>query len=207
MFKYLFSQNRRRMILISILLVSSLTFGLIIKIIIENLNCPVIKLRTTPIILESQSLAAKTFQLNQKFRPLHYNERDHFIENADKTICDPSTFLMWQKNGSEKPLNFNHAKAYILHLNKTNDKGYNDWRLPTIDELLSLLEREKGANQLYINPIYNIIKPLFWSSDTLAAKTPFGINENSAWGVDYRFGYVYWAYFKAENYVRAVRSF
>jgi len=72
---------------------------------------------------------------------------------------------------------------------------------------LSLLERDKGANQLYINPIFKIIKPLFWSSDTLAAKTPFGINENSAWGVDYRFGYVFWAYFKAENYVRAVRSF
>jgi len=164
----------------------------------------ILTLRTAPITLYSQPEAPKIFKLNDSYRPLFYIKRNNYIEKND-CIIDPATALMWQKNRESKPMRFHHANTYIDELNDMQYLGFRNWRLPTVEELSSLIEPEK-INNLYIDPVFRHIKGSYWSIDTLAVKTPFGSRTNAAWGVDFRFGYIFWSYLEAENFVRGVRS-
>jgi hypothetical protein len=120
--------------------------------------------------------------------------KNEFQVNGD-TITDNATGLMWQKSGSPNHMNYDNAKAYIEELNSKNFAGYSDWRLPTVDELTSLLTPEKQSNDLYINPIFDKTQWGCWTSDQRAS--------GGAWLVYFTSGNVYW--YGGTSYVRAVR--
>lgn len=69
-----------------------------------------------------------------------------FTDNGDGTVTDNRTGLMWEKlsdDGSihDKDTTYTWATAFsskIATLNSTSFAGHNDWRLPNINELLSL---------------------------------------------------------------------
>lgn len=58
-----------------------------------------------------------------------------YKDNGDGTITDPNTRLMWQKDPGEK-MTFNEA---VSRADSFSLAGYDDWRLPTIKELYSLI--------------------------------------------------------------------
>ncbi len=126
--------------------------------------------------------------------PTEYIQND-FKDNKDGTITDHATGLMWQKSGSDNYMPYKDAPAYIEKLKNEKFAGYSDWRLPTVDELKSLLTSEKQSNDLYINPIFDKTQIWCWTSDNRAsggAWNVFFYNGNFNWLNDY-------------NYVRAVR--
>jgi len=61
--------------------------------------------------------------------------KPNYTDNKDNTITDNITGLMWQKNPGEK---MTWEKA-VSRVSDFNLGGYNDWRLPTIKELYSLI--------------------------------------------------------------------
>ncbi|WP_165144155.1 DUF1566 domain-containing protein [Marinitoga sp. 38H-ov] len=72
-----------------------------------------------------------------------------FNDNGDGTVSDLTTGLMWikspdwDKNGIinyNDKMSYNEAIEYVKKLNKEDYLGYNDWRLPTIKELYSLIK-------------------------------------------------------------------
>ncbi|MCI5191561.1 MAG: DUF1566 domain-containing protein [Candidatus Electrothrix sp. AU1_5] len=66
----------------------------------------------------------------------HYNgNQPSYTDNNDGTVTDNVTGLVWQKNVGEK-MTWSAANALASTLNLA---GYNDWRLPTIKELYSLI--------------------------------------------------------------------
>ncbi len=59
-----------------------------------------------------------------------------YEDNGDGTVSDLVTGLMWQKNLSEDKLTYDESVAGV---DTCNIGGYEDWRLPTIKELYSLI--------------------------------------------------------------------
>ncbi len=78
-----------------------------------------------------------------------------FTDNGDGTITDNITGLIWQKDMGEKiPFDESFPKAENLELG-----GYDDWRVPTIKELYSLIlftgkVQGQGAIDPYIDTDY-----------------------------------------------------
>ena len=125
------------------------------------------------------------------------NFKNDFTDNGDGTVTDRATGLMWQQSGSEKRIFRKDRQACIEKLNKEKFAGYDDWRLPTLEELASLLEPEE-QNGLYIDPMFDRRQRWCWSADKQ--------NSGSAWLVHFFYGSVYWSNVDYNGYVRAVRS-
>lgn len=87
-----------------------------------------------------------------------------FVDNGDGTVTDRATDLMWQKDGSPKPLTLKRATYYISSLNNKRFMGYSDWRMPTVEELASLI-RGNVRRGLHINPLFTTKQSRCWSSD------------------------------------------
>ena len=114
-----------------------------------------------------------------------------------KLVIDHITALTWQQSGSSKFLTYADAEKYIRNLNKKNFAGYNNWRLPTLEEAMSLVE-PNIAGGLYIDSIFDRRQGWIWTADKDSS--------TSAWVVFFGSGFCLHIDFRFLNYVRAVRS-
>jgi len=78
-----------------------------------------------------------------------------YTDNGDGTITDNVTGLMWEKDMGEKMT----LEEAVEKAKNSTLGGYNDWRVPTIKELYSLIQftgQVKGAkaNKLFIDTNY-----------------------------------------------------
>ena len=83
-------------------------------------------------------------------------EAGRFVANADSTVTDTSTGLMWAAKDNGSKLNLENAKSYCEDY---SGGGYTDWRMPTLDELSGLYDhKEKSVKgeSFYSNLIYTI---------------------------------------------------
>ena len=121
-----------------------------------------------------------------------------FIDNGDGTVTDVETNLVWQKNPAPERITWPEAQKYIDRINAESFAGHDDWRLPTNEELLSLMLSKENLKRLYLDPVFGSQRS-FWSADTRG--------HHVACYVDYYYGGVYRF---QENYVdhsvRAVRG-
>jgi len=64
-----------------------------------------------------------------------------FKENRKGTVSDKTTGLMWMKDAglAKEPVAMDQAKEFIVSLNEKKAEGHDDWRLPTREEMLTLL--------------------------------------------------------------------
>lgn len=128
-----------------------------------------------------------------------------FTSNANLTVNDNLTGLAWSKNGnpSLRTLTWQQALDYIKGLNNQNWLGYSDWRLPNINELQSLINRQQGDVATWLNSqgFSNATPALnYWSSSTYTRNTA------SAWSVGMDAGVVVDDYKAGNGYVWPVRS-
>jgi hypothetical protein len=162
---------------------------------VEGLPRPRYELRRKPLTV-SEDKFKKVFRLDDKRRPLEYVQNDYH-DNGDGTVTDRATGLTWQQSGSSDWLKYEDAKAYVDGLNRDRFAGYSDWRLPTVDELASLLEPEEKNGDLYIDPVFDKEQWWCWTSDQRAS--------GGAWSVYFGGGDVRPGYLGHDRYVRAVR--
>ena len=146
-----------------------------------------------------------------------------FTDNGDGTVTDNATGLMWEQktpggSGGLHDTNNTYTWTYytgppsafdvfIAGLNTeggTGFAGHNDWRLPNIFELRSIVDLGRGLPA--INPVFVNTQSsyaYYWSSTSYAPST------TNAWDVDFTAGasnvdskqYPGWA-----HYCRAVRG-
>ena len=122
---------------------------------------------------------------------------NEFVDNGDGTVTDRSTGLMWQKDGSIDGMTWQDAKKYVNKLNTEKFAGLSGWRLPTIEELGSLMNPVKSAGNLYIDSVFSDKQDICWSSDTFGPDT--------VWYVSFKAGMIRHIY-HFFYYVRAVRT-
>ncbi len=67
----------------------------------------------------------------------YHGNQPHYQDNGDGTVTDLVTGLMWSKGVDATKLNLREATTKAK---KMNLAGYNDWRLPNIKELYSLID-------------------------------------------------------------------
>lgn len=126
-----------------------------------------------------------------------------FLDNGDQTITDKLTGLIWTRtaNPSDRPKNWQQALDYVKTLNNRNYLGQNDWRLPNVNELESLvIKRPDLTAWLKTQGFANIMADHYWTSTTYASYTAY------AWSISMTKGLVAGTG-KAENgYVWPVRN-
>lgn len=70
---------------------------------------------------------------------------ERFVEGDDSTVIDTRRRLIWMKFDSwqikQEWVNWNNAKAFADEMNSVQFAGYNDWRLPTAEEVKSLFDK------------------------------------------------------------------
>ncbi|MBF4691978.1 DUF1566 domain-containing protein [Fusibacter sp. Q10-2] len=79
------------------------------------------------------------------FRLVRGNEaygKNNFIDNGDGTITDLATGLMWQMADDGATRDWEEALSYAENLSLA---GYEDWRLPNVKELQSIVDYTKSV--------------------------------------------------------------
>lgn len=141
-------------------------------------------------------------RLDEEGKPFEFMVND-YVNNGDGTVLDRATGLMWQQGGSDRCMSYDRAQSYVKQLNRERYAGYGDWRLPTVPELMSLLEPEKMNGELSIDPVFSGNQKWCWSADLEPGCGPWG----AAWIVFYKGCKVYeLCQDIAAGYVRAVRT-
>jgi len=112
-------------------------------------------------------------------------QADRF-ETEGKIVHDSKTELYWQSNPSSSKFTWDKAQNYC---NDLSYGGYNDWRLPNLYELKSLVDYSK-YNPAIATTIINIkIDDYYWSSskDISDSSRAWFVNFDGGNGSDFWF--------------------
>ncbi len=73
--------------------------------------------------------------------------QERFVEGDEKTVLDLKRKLVWLKHDTYQLkgqwLNWVQSRDYAKELSKIQYAGYNDWRLPTLEEAKSLYDKNQ----------------------------------------------------------------
>ncbi len=109
---------------------------------------------------------------------------------GDVVVIANATGLMWHQSGTGHRMARDGANEWVEDLNsKGGYAGYHDWRLPTVDEAVSLLESSKKNGDLYIAPVFSSKQPYIWTGDK--CDYVFEDGSEAAWYVYFDISYDY----------------
>ena len=112
------------------------------------------------------------------------------------TVHDARTGLIWSR--ATLPAGRRNWKDAQKAAATCTLGGFSDWRLPTVQELLSIVDYER--TQPAIDPVFECEDSWYWTGTPCAGSPSF-----YAWLVSFRYGYSGWGYQGLEGFVRAVR--
>jgi hypothetical protein len=178
------------------------------------------------VALASTQLTQYTKSLQQAKAPVANWQTITHYQVKDSLVIDTQTGLMWMRcslgqhwqgeNCQGKAANYTFEQAMNSFKN-FDYAGYSDWRVPTRDELKSLVYCSSGKTQSvgdkglvacggdYSSPTINkAVFPetpaWFWSS------SPYANSNSYAWYVFFGYGYDDWSYKYNDYQVRLVRN-
>jgi serine/threonine protein kinase len=125
--------------------------------------------------------ARDTFGLDGLWRSPAYH-RHLLVAEGTLLVSDPSTGLIWQRRGSGFSLTWDEALGYVSRLDRERFAGRRGWRLPTVEELLTLLRPPATRRALCLDPLFSRDLRWIWSAD----RSTYA----SAWIADVELGYI-----------------
>ena len=118
--------------------------------------------------------------------------------NNDKIIISKSTGLMWHQSGSEAPINWYKGKGWIRELNRSGYAGFFDWRIPTVEEVASLLKEREINMDLFVDNSFSNLQNSIWTCDNYGTYY--------VWRVDFQNGCINLKNNDCKSHIRHVRS-
>jgi len=113
---------------------------------------------------------------------------------ASDVVVDDETGLIWQDSSYIASKNWSGAKSYCKNLSLG---GYSNWRLPNIDELISIVDTSRKSPA--IKKIFHHTKSgYYWSSSVYKG------DSSKAWYLGFYNGLGNYSYKSNENYVLCV---
>lgn len=94
-------------------------------------------------------------------------------DRGTKTIMDHATNLLWQQYPTSiKPIKFKDLENHLKMFNTDYQGGHDEWRLPTLEEAMSLMEQRKH-NKLYLNSIFKLTEQQgsIWTANKFSSDT------------------------------------
>lgn len=137
-------------------------------------------LREKPVFLRYRELR-QAFELDTLMRPQKFTPHRFAIKSRQLLHCS-DTGLLWQREGAGFPLTWKNAHDYIPFLNSRNWQGHSTWRLPTIEELFSLLRPPTLQRDFCFESYFPGDIHWLWSCDSCTKK--------KAWTVDIQESYI-----------------
>ena len=121
-----------------------------------------------PLVLPAEHCMLRDDQLSQliiewNFYDSQLNPQGSFANalaasDGSTTVVDEKTGIMWQRGGLDL-CSIRKMTTDIKELNKEGFAGYNDWRMPTVEEAMSLMEPTPNEKGLYIHPCFSKKQP------------------------------------------------
>lgn len=136
---------------------------------------------------------------------------NRFKIKTNGTVLDTQTGRLWKQcsegqsstgcTGSSVQYTRQQALEIAQSVNKTGFAGYKDWRVPTIKELASIMERQCIFPTINLSVFPNTPSDLFWTSEPYAKYT------YRAWYSNFAYGYHSYTLNENSRYnVRLVRN-
>lgn len=101
-----------------------------------------------------------------------------------RIVVDLRTGLMWQRSGIDIT-SVRSMYRKIEQLNREGLAGYHDWRMPSMEEAMSLMEKDINNKDLHLHLCFSKEQPFIFVA---AQRRPGGY-----WFVDYKHGRAFWA--------------
>ncbi|GBC63295.1 hypothetical protein DENIS_4289 [Desulfonema ishimotonii] len=121
----------------------------------------------------------------------------NLIINNDGTVTDSQTGLMWQQATQDNAMTWQNSFSWCDNLQLA---GYDDWRLPDIKELRSIVDYNRYNPSVDIEYFFDTVSSSYWSASTCAGYT------GGAWSLDFNYGHDSNYYKPHTTYVRSVRG-
>ena len=110
-------------------------------------------------------------------------QEQSFTDHGDGTVMDLRTALMWQQHLNNPPSG-GTWEAALSECEGSTHAGYDDWRLPNIRELESLVYPSRALSQPAVDTAVFPYTQMwyYWSSTTYVGNT------SEAWSIEFRNG-------------------
>ena len=118
---------------------------------------------------------------------------------------DSISKLEWQDGYINNIIKKSTWREALIYCNELTLGGYNDWRLPNRNELLSIVDNSR--NPAILGSVFTkIASNYYWSSSTVVSNEAYA-NTSHAWYIHFRTGSTGWQTKTLDNInVRCVRG-
>ncbi len=130
--------------------------------------------RLEPAFVRYRDLVGQ-FDLDALMRPKSFI--CHRFELRDRQLLSClDTALIWQREGAGFMLTWDKAHAYVDYLNSKRWQGHDTWRLPSVEELRTLLRPPTMLRDFCFGSYFAADIHWIWSCDTGSKKTAWTID-------------------------------
>lgn len=141
--------------------------------------------------------AREHFHLDSLWRPAQQLATD-FVSVGENLVADQTNGLIWEQSGSAYPENVRQALLRIERMNRERFCGIGSWRIPNVEELLTLIASPSRFEMRCVAPLFDPLQKRLWSIDQKSA--------TACWFVSLDIGFIGWLDMTGYAYSRAVSN-